>query len=916
MPVARTTLQRPLSRRLLPLVYALAAVIGLILLLTWGAMQVQVTLAGFLNGESVWSKAQKQAVVDLGSYAGNNTPEDLAAKLADFRLNYAVLASDRFARDSIASGHFDHDEVTKAFRQGNVIPEAIPGMIFMLDYFSSAPYMNDALEAWRSTDAKLTELGQIADELQRSHAQGHMERDEIIRQRSRISAVNDYIEPRSKLFSLEIAKGAVWLGRVLFIAVFLTACLASLLWLRMALRILTSIRGTEERYSLLFDSAADAIVMVDEASGRILDVNHTMKAWSGDGKTTLIGERFADLFVSSPAHEGIGTLRGPYDTIRPVEMQSSLVSWGEQSVRQAIIRDITERVSLDQTRRIAAQALASIAEGVIIADAERRVIRVNAAHNEITGFCEQDLEGRHFDETRSMPNGEPLPASVWQTIATSGNWLGEVQSLHRDGSIYPERLSISAIRDESGQLQHYVAVFTNITTAKASQQRLEYLAAHDPLTDLVNRAEFERLCERAIAAAAHDHQTLAVLFVDLDAFKVVNDSYSHAIGDRLLVKVAERIKRELSANDLAGRIGGDEFTILVGGLQAREQASALTHRLLAALAEPVMIGDYELVLSASIGIAGYPLDGQDATMLIANADAAMYVAKTEERNAFRFYTPMMQADARRRLALAAELRQALEGNEFRQVYQPSVELRSGRIIAVEALLRWDHPERGMVQPAEFIPLAERLGLIRRIDEWVLRAACAQMHHWDTIGMPSVRMAVNVSAGWFGHPSFVEDIRTTLESWHIAPHRLLLEITEGVILRLGEDMEHTMRELHALGVGVAIDDFGTGYSAMSYLKLPAIACLKIDQSFVMGLPGDANDAAIVEAMLTLSRNLGLYAIAEGIENEAQHDFLVRAGCQEGQGFLYSHPLSGVDVERLLRRHPSHGPTKLQLVPPRG
>lgn len=895
----------------MPLVYALAAVIGLILALTWGALRVQIALAGFLNGESVWSKAQKEAVIDLTAYSIDGKAEYLAG----FEQNYALLAEDRLVRDLAPGRKFDYDRAAEALSHGNTIPAAIPGVIFMLRYFQGAPHVKQALQAWRSTDDAIAELNAIALQLQQAYAKGGLSSQQIHVQRDRIYALNSYIEPRAKLFSQEIAAGTTWMGWILFICVSSVACLASLLWLRMALHILASIRGTEERYRLLFDSAADAIVMVDEANGRILDVNETMREWAGNGKPTLIGERFADLFTSSPVRGGVGALRSRQGESRPVEMQSSLVAWGERAVRQAIIRDISERLSLDQARRIAAEALASIAEGVIIADADRRVIRVNAAHNEITGFDEQTLQGRRFDETRSLPGGEPLPASVWEAIAVSGNWLGEVQSRRRDGGSYPEWISISAIRDGQGQLQNYVAVFTDISAAKASQERLKHLAAHDPLTGLVNRAEFERLCERAIAAAARDRNALAVLFVDLDAFKVVNDSYSHAIGDRLLAKIAERIERELSANDLAGRIGGDEFTVLVGKLQSREQAGQLARRLLAALAEPVTIGDYELLLSASIGVAGYPLDGHDATTLIANADAAMYVAKTEERNAFRFYSPMMQADARRRLALTVELRQALDGDQFRQVYQPSIELRSGRIVAVEALLRWDHPERGLIQPSEFIPLAEKLGLIRRIDEWVLHAACAQMQRWDQTGMPQIRMAVNVSASWFIHPNFVKDIRDALTAWKLAPQRLLLEITEGVILKLGEDMEHTMRELHELGVGVAIDDFGTGYSAMSYLKLPAIACLKIDQSFVAGLPGDANDAAIVEAMLTLARNLGLYAIAEGIENEAQLEFLQRAGCVEGQGYLFSRPLSSADVERLLRRHPGRGSSRLQLVPPR-
>ena len=911
------SLQRPLSRRLMPLAYALAVAIVLIMALTWGVLQVQITLAGFLNSESVWSKAQKQAVIDLDNYALHGEAEDLAS----FRQNYGLLASDRRGRDAIASGHFSKQEITQVFTRGNIMPAAQPGMTFMLEYFSNAPHMKKALEAWHSTDAPLVELNTIADELQHAYHSGAPSDAEVTRQHARINALNVYMEPRTALFSVEMVRGAVWLGQLLFWGVLGAFGIAALLWLRMARRILESIRGSEERYRLLFDSAADAIVMVDETTGRILDVNRTTSAWTGRDTDDLIGDRFVHLFKQSLSGQQTGRaasniLLGEAGATRSVETQSSLANWGDRPVRQAIIRDISERVAMEHERRVAAEALASIAEGVIIADADRRVISTNAAHTEITGFTAQDLQDRRFDSTRTLPSGAPLPSSIWEIITAGHNWHGEVLSTRRDGDVYPEHLSISIIRDADDQVLYYVAVFTNIQTAKLNQRRLEHLARHDPLTGLVNRAEFERHCTDAIAVAERERLAAVVLFIDLDAFKIVNDSYSHAIGDRLLVKVADRIRRQLSDDDVAGRIGGDEFTVLLPRLSLREDARAIVARMLATLSEPLIVDDYEIVLSASIGVAGYPLDGLDAATLIANADAAMYTAKTEERNAFRFYTPMMHADTRRRLQLATELRQALSRNEFHLVYQPSVELRTGRIVAVEALLRWRHPERGEVLPSEFIPVAESLGMIRRIDEWVLQTTCAQIQAWDRAGVPHIRVAVNISARWFGHPAFVDGVTHTLQSRQLSPRRLLLEITESAMLRLGDDTERTMQTLHALGVDVAIDDFGTGYSSMAYLKLPAVAYLKIDRSFVTGLPGDPNDVAIAEAMLAMSKSLGLSTIAEGIETEAQHDFLLRAGCVEGQGYLYSYPLKADEIQRLLcPNQPQVTATRLKLVPPK-
>ena len=915
MRTAHHAKQRPLSQRLMPLAYGLAAVVGLVLCLTWGALQVQVTLAGFLNGESLWSKAQKQAVIELTGYARTGDPD----RLERFRQNYNVVSTDRWARDAIATGHYDRHAVYDAFRRGGVIPAAIPGMVFILDHFASLPYVGPALRDWRSVDGAIDELNGIAGQLQHAYAQGTPPHDEINRQRARIEALNTYIEPRSDDFSLQIALGAAWLGRVLFASVVVMAMLASMLWIRTAQRILAGIRGTEERYRLLFDSAADAIVMVDEVHGRVLGANRTAGAWTGREPHELTGQHFHDLFVEgsmrSAGSSTVGLLRAVNGMIRSVETHSSLTTWGSQPVRQAIMRDVSDRIAMEQERRIASEALASVAEGVIIADADRRVTTVNAAHTRITGYTLPYLQHHRFDELRRMPDGSPLPASIWDMVAEGGNWVGEVQSWRSDGSSYPELLSISAIRNGEGRVQHYVAVITDITRSKADRQRLEYMVAHDPLTGLANRSEFQRHCAQAIEVSARINGATAVLFVDLDAFKAVNDSYSHAIGDRLLVKVAQRIRRELGENDVASRIGGDEFTVLLGGLRTREQAAQFASRLLQSLSEPMLIGDYEIVMSASIGIAGYPLDGSDPVTLIANADAAMYAAKTQERNTFRFYTPLMHADARMRLMLGADLRQALIRDEFHLVFQPSVELRTGRIVAVEALIRWRHPERGELMPDEFIPLAESLGLIRRLDAWTLRAVCAQIRAWDQAKLPPIRVAVNASAATFGHPGFLDSVKQALQASGISPKRILFEITESAILRLGEATEQTMHALHALGIGIAIDDFGTGYSSLAYLKLSGIDYLKIDRSFVTDLPDSANDVAIVEAMLAIAKSLGMCTIAEGIETAAQHEFLLRAGCVEGQGYFYSRGLPPVEIERMLSPNPRHEASRLRLVPPK-
>ncbi len=917
-----TNSQHALSRRLLPLAYALAALVGLILLLTWGALQIQVTLAGFLNGESLWSKAQKQAVVDVGNFAATGD----RAYLDSFKQHYAVMMADRFARDQIATGNYDNDEVSRAFRRGGVIPDAIPGMVFILDRVPWAPYMRQAMEAWRSVDDAIGELDTIADDLQRAYAKGPVAADFITRQQRRINELNDFIQPRADVFSNQIAGGAAWLGRVLFASVLIIAMTAFLLWFNMARRILASIRGTEERYRLLFDSAADAIVMVDEESSCIVDANRMASEWLGRGTRDLIGQNFPALFEDGTSFDGrspaIGTLRSRDGSVRHVETQSNLAKWGKSFVRQAIIRDISDRVVMEQERRIAAEALASVAEGVIIADGQRRVVAVNSAHTQITGYTAETLRTLRLDDLRTLPDGSPLPKSIWDTIETEGNWIGEVKTRRRDGGVYTERLSISAIRDEQRRIQHYVAVFTDITVSKANQIRLEHLASHDPLTGLVNRARFEELVNDAIGQTDQERAAIVLLFIDLDAFKIVNDSYSHAIGDRLLNLVAERISRQLSDSDVAGRIGGDEFTVLVRKLRLREDAAALASRLLVAISEPYVIDEHEIVVSASIGVAGYPLDGHDAvTWLVAERPTRgdVCTAKVKERNSIRFYTPMMHADIRKRLHVAAELRQALAREEFHVVYQPSVEMRTGRIVAVEALLRWRHPERGDVMPdAVHSPVAESLGLVRQ--HRPMGHKCKPYSRSSRFGIGKEggagdpRRAQRFSELDFGHTAFVEFLGRSLLSAQIAPGRVLLEITEGSVLSMGEDTDRIMHALHALGVSVAIDDFGTGYSSLSYLKLPAVAFLKIDRSFVSGLPSNPNDVAITQAMLAMAKSLGLCTIAEGIETQAQHEFLLREGCIEGQGFLYSLPQPAQQIARLLAPNPRIVRTKLQLVSP--
>ncbi|WP_297927112.1 EAL domain-containing protein [Metallibacterium sp.] len=869
-------------------------IVLLVLVLTWIALQVQVAVAGLLNGESIWSKAEKQAVIDLYAYAETGSANHLAA----FRRQVQIVADYRVARDALASAEPNYRAIEQVLVRTGALRESIPGGLFVLRHFARTPYIHNALESWRATDAGMDELQRLAVESQAAYATGApsaVQRAAITR---RILAINQHIAPLTDVFSHSIALGAAWLARVLFWAVTMAAALMIGIWLYFARRAMRELQGSESRYRTLLEGAQDAIAVVDAGSGRILEINQAAEHMIGGSRQQICGRPFVSLFPDGPpkldgadapnTHADVA-LAGGGERVRHVAISLSRNQWGERTVQLAIMRDMTERLRMEEDRRVAAEALANIAEGVLIADAEHRIISGNAAAEALTGYSTSELIGTPLDALRSQLNGAPLDTAPWQEVAYIGHWQGRVQSRRKDGRSYPERLSLSAIRASDGTPHRYVAVFDDISESEAYQRQLEHLAMHDPLTALLNRAAFEREAARSLGEMRIRGRMAAMLFIDLDGFKAVNDSYGHAFGDQLLQQVGQRVQSQIAANDRAGRIGGDEFTLLLCDLGTRDEALPVVRKLLLLLSEPFHVLEHEIFLSASIGISSFPDDGDDPATLIANADAAMYSVKADERNSYRVYTKVMQASTRTRLTLAGELRQAIARGEFHLVYQPSLDLRTRKLVAVEALLRWQHPERGEISPAEFIPLAESLGMVRAVGAWVINEACRQIRAWLDAGLPSLRVAVNISASHLRHPQFVEHLRATLRQHRCPSDALMIELTESAILHIGERSRRTLAALHELGVSVAVDDFGTGYSSLAYLKLPAIHTIKIDQSFVNGLPDDANDAAITRAILALAHSLGLEAIAEGIETEQQLAFLLAAGCLEGQGYLFARPL---------------------------
>ncbi len=439
----------------------------------------------------------------------------------------------------------------------------------------------------------------------------------------------------------------------------------------------------------------------------------------------------------------------------------------------------------------------------------------------------------------------------------------------------------------------------DVTANRAAEAHIQYLAHYDTLTGLPNRMQWISRAEQALAFARRHQMRLGVLFLDLDNFKTINDTLGHPTGDRLLSAVAARLSETLRDEDVLARIGGDEFVVLLPELARPDDAATVARKLIASLTAPFQIDGQDLTISTSVGIALYPGNGADVDTLLKHADTAMYGAKNEGRNDYRFFTPDMNSRAYTRLKLENALRRALERGELVLEYQPQWAMPEQRLIGVEALLRWNHPERGRVPPVEFIPLAEETGLIHSIGDWVLREACRQQAAWLADGLPPLTVAVNISALQFRKPGFLARVREIITRSGTAPGHLELELTESALMQPTREIEEQLASLRNMGVGLALDDFGTGYSSLSYLKRLPLTHLKIDRSFVCDLPGDAEDAAIAAATLSIARDLGLAVVAEGVETEAQRDFLLERQCRVMQGFLFARPLPADEITMLLR-----------------
>ena len=680
-------------------------------------------------------------------------------------------------------------------------------------------------------------------------------------------------------------------------------------------RTLEFLRQSEQRLRTAFEANPATTIILRVSDCVVLYVNRAWEEATGWSRETAIGRPITELGLWADGEERLAMVERACreGSVRNVEWQRRTRDGKVRDALGSIERieidgsecvvifsqDITERKRASEAMRKLSSAVEQTADSVMITNRSGVIEYVNPAFEHTTGFAQAEAVGRTPSIVKSGRHDEAFYRDLWQTILAGGVYRNVMVNRRKDGSLYYEEKTITPLKSASGEITHFVSTAKDITERMQVQERLQYLAHHDDLTRLPNRVLFlDRLSQALIRAHFH-HRILAVLFLDLDHFKNINDSLGHNVGDQFLEATAVRLASCVREGDTVARLGGDEFAILLEDIAQIEDISMVARKVLGAFASPFTVELHELYLTTSIGVSLYPSDGEDGHTLLKHADAAMYKAKELGRNNFQFYSADMSARAFERLTLETHLRHALERREFVLYYQPQVDVTSGRIIGVEALIRWQHPEFGLLGPQQFITLAEDTGLIVPIGEWVTRAACEQARAWRDAGSGTIGVAVNLSARQFSEADFVDRMVRLVADSRVEAGALEFELTEGTVMKNAPQTVDKLLALSNLGVRFAIDDFGTGYSSLSYLSRFPIHTLKIDRSFVQNAPRDANDAEIVKTIIAMARALKLAVIAEGVEEPEQLALLRSQGCEVMQGYLFCRPVPAEEITRLLQ-----------------
>ena len=572
-----------------------------------------------------------------------------------------------------------------------------------------------------------------------------------------------------------------------------------------------------------------------------------------------------------------------------------------------VVQDLDEikaaRAALQRSearQRLAATVVDNTMEGVVVTDAHSRILSVNAAFTRLLGYTEEELLGKTPRVFKSGRHDKAFYEAMWSALTETGYWQGEIWNRRKNGEIFPEHMSLSAVRDPAGEITHYVCMFTDISEEKARQRQLEYLAHNDPLTGLSNRTWFGHQLELAVQEAQGSGEHIAVLLLNLDRFKDVNDSYGHATGDEVLKHIARQVQSALRPGDVLGRMAGDELAVVARNLRHADGAAAVVRHLIRAVAEPWRSPDgLEVVAGVSVGICMFPEHAGTTELLLQGAHAAVYGAKARGRGAWCFFHEAMTQAARERLELESRLRLALAQGHLQMYYQPQMDIATGRIQGAEALVRWNDPQEGLISPARFIPVAETSGVIGPLGEWVVREVCRQGQQWREAGLPPLTLALNVSPRQFHLTDLAGCTAAALQASGFPAARLELEITESALAERTEEARQVLVRLRELGVRIAVDDFGTGYSSLAQLKRFPIDVLKIDQGFIRDIPQSEDDMAISAAIIAMGHSMGLSVLAEGVETAGQLAFLQERGCDTYQGYLCSRPVPADEFVALLR-----------------
>ncbi len=671
--------------------------------------------------------------------------------------------------------------------------------------------------------------------------------------------------------------------------------------------------------SILLDSVlnhSSSAIAFKDLSGQFVRVNQAFVHLFSLSETEVLGKLESEIFplevreeiaeldtkVMAEAHFFEKEIKL---SLKGVEHIFMLVKFpwltSERKVRGigCILTDITQVKWLEKKYGLAQKVFENTTEAVVFTDAQGLIVDVNDAYQKITGYQRSELIGKNPNVLKSGRHDRRFYQSMWTQIKEQGTWSGEVWDRRKNGEIYPKWLMINAMKDDEGYPIGYVGIFNDLSDQKKAEEKLEELSFYDPLTHLPNRVLFYDRLSVGISIAKREKHQLAVLLIDLDRFKIINDSLGHNVGDELLESIAKRFLTLGRESDTVARLGGDDFAILLPELKSAEDASVVAQNFIDSLLEPFCLEEHSINIGASIGISIFPCDGADVDGLVKRAELALYKAKEQGRNNYQYFSQELQDAVLDQLEMEDEMRHAIANEQFTLFYQPKISLATNKITGMEALVRWIHPEKGLIPPDRFIPLAEETGLIIPLGEWILQTACRETAEWTRQYDDSLIVAINLSAKQFKAPNLLETIQKTLHDNQLDPRNIELEITESCVMEDVEGALQTMKRFRENNLKLAIDDFGTGYSSLGYLKQFPMSTLKIDRSFVMDLTTDSDDAAIVEVVILLAEKLGLEVVAEGVETDAQLEFLRIQGCQYVQGYLLSRPLPSNEFETFLQ-----------------